>query len=80
MSANGYHGRILHIDLTREARAIEEPDEVFYRIYAGGGLLGTYYLLKGNGAGYRSPGTDNLLIFANSVIAGYPAAGWFATW
>ncbi len=75
MSRNGYHGRILHIDLTERSTRIEEPDEVFYRLYAGGGLLGAYYLLKETAPGIDPLGPENLLIFANSVIAGYPAAG-----
>ena len=42
----GYHGRILHIDLDNFSTRIEEPDEIFYRLYVGGGLLGAYYLRK----------------------------------
>ncbi|MGH9426822.1 MAG: hypothetical protein ACRD2L_11045 [Terriglobia bacterium] len=38
----GYNGKILHVDLTRgELRSEELPEEV-YRLYVGGGLLGTY--------------------------------------
>ncbi len=75
MSRFGYHGRILHIDLATRATSVEEPDDVFYRLYAGGALLGTYYLLKETEPGIDPLGPDNLLIFANSVVAGYPAAG-----
>ncbi len=71
----GYHGRILHVDLTERTTRVEEPDEDFYRLYAGGGLLGTYYLLRETPPGIDPLGPDNLLVFANSVIAGYPAAG-----
>jgi aldehyde:ferredoxin oxidoreductase len=42
----GYHGRILHVDLSNRSTRVEEPDEIFYRLYVGGGLLGAYYLLK----------------------------------
>ena len=42
MTRYGYHGRILHIDLTARTTRVEEPDETFYRLYAGGGLLETY--------------------------------------
>ena len=72
---HGYHGKILHVDLSDRSTRIEEPDELFYRLYVGGGLLGTYYLLKETQPGIDPLGPDNLLMFANSVIAGYPAAG-----
>ena len=42
----GYHGGILHIDLTAERVEVEEPDETFYRKYMGGSAMGAYYLLK----------------------------------
>ncbi len=72
---NGYHGRILHVDLETRSTRIEEPGELFYRIYAGCGLLGTYYLLKETPPRVDPLGPHNLLIFSNSVVAGYPAAG-----
>jgi aldehyde:ferredoxin oxidoreductase len=71
----GYHGIILHVDLGNRTFCIEEPDEIFCRLYAGGGLLGAYYLLKETRPGIDPLSPDNLLIFSNSVIAGYPAAG-----
>lgn len=71
----GYHGRIIHVDLSSRSTRIEEPGEAFFRIYAGGGLLGVYYLLKETQPGIDPLSPDNLLIFSNSVIAGYPAAG-----
>ncbi|SVC00945.1 uncharacterized protein METZ01_LOCUS253799, partial [marine metagenome] len=51
MTAYGYHGRNLHIDLTNLTTHVEHPDEPFYRIYAGVGLLGFYFLLKETPAG-----------------------------
>lgn len=71
----GYHGRVLHVDLSNRTTHVEEPDEIFYRVYAGGGLMGTYYLLQETQPGIDPLGPDNLLIFSNSVVAGYPAAG-----
>jgi aldehyde:ferredoxin oxidoreductase len=71
----GYHGKILHVDLNSRSTRVEEPDEIFYRLYVGGGLLGVYYLLKETQPGIDPLSPDNLLIFSNSVIAGYPAAG-----
>ena len=71
----GYHGKVLHIDLNQLLSWIEEPTEEFYRIYVGGGMIGTYYLLKETQPGIDPLSPENLLIFCNSVIAGYPAAG-----
>lgn len=71
----GYHGRILHVDLSTRTTRVEQPDERFYRIYAGGGLLGTYYLLRETAPGIDPLSPDNVLVFCNSVVAGYPAAG-----
>ena len=75
MTTFGYHGRVLHIDLASQTSRVEEPDETFYRLYAGGGLLGVHYLLKQTRPGIDPLGPENLLIFANSVVAGHPAAG-----
>lgn len=71
----GYNGKILHVNLSDYTTRVEEPDEVFYRLYAGCGLLSTYYLLKETPAGIDAYDPANLLIFASSVMAGYPAAG-----
>ena len=71
----GYHHKILHVELDNRSTYIEESDDIFYRLYAGGGLLGTYYLLTLTQPGLDPLSPDNLLIFSNSVIAGYPAAG-----
>jgi transaldolase len=46
MTRYGYHGKILHVDLSAHRAWIEEPDEHFWRIYGGGGLLAAYYLLR----------------------------------
>lgn len=42
----GYHGRVLHVNLTTGSITVEEPDERFYRRYMGGSAMGLYYLLK----------------------------------
>lgn len=34
---NGYNGKILHVDLSSMKMKVEEPEEVFYRTYLGGG-------------------------------------------
>jgi len=71
----GYHQKILHVKLDDLSTYIEEPDDIFYRLYVGGGLLGTYYLLKLTQPRIDPLSPENLLIFSNSVIAGFPAAG-----
>ena len=54
---NGFTGKILHVDLTNQTINIEEPSEEFYRHYAGGSLMGLYYLWKNTpkGADALSP-------------------------
>jgi aldehyde:ferredoxin oxidoreductase len=71
----GYHGKILHIDLTTQHAWLETPDETFWRIYGGGGLLATYYLLRETPPGLDAFAPDNLLILTSSVVAGHPYAG-----
>lgn len=71
----GYHGKILHIDLTDQRAWLETPDETFWRLYGGGGLLATYYLLRETPPGLDTFDPANLLILTSSVVAGHPYAG-----
>ena len=71
----GYNGKILRIDLTRRSYREEELSEEFYRLYAGGGLLGTYFLLRETKSHIDPLGADNLLVFTSSVIAGLKGVG-----
>jgi aldehyde:ferredoxin oxidoreductase len=71
----GYHGKILHIDLTQRTARIETPGEHFWRVYGGGGLLAVYYLLRDCAPGIDALDAANLLIFSSSVVAGHPFAG-----
>ena len=75
MESYGYHRKILHVDLTRQTAWIEEPDDHFWRIYGGGGLLATYYLLRETPSGTDAFDPANLLILTSSVVAGHPYAG-----
>ena len=75
MSHPGYHGRILHLDLTRGETRVEEPPESLYRITGGAGILAARLLLEHTGAGIDPLGPDNLLVFANSVVSGFPLPG-----
>jgi aldehyde:ferredoxin oxidoreductase len=66
----GYHGKILHVDLTARKITVEEPEEAFYRKYIGGSAMGVYYLLKNTPPKAEALGAENTL----SVILG-PATG-----
>ncbi len=72
---NGYNGKILHVDLSTKKIKVEEPGEVFYRTYLGGGALASYFLLRDLPAGADPLGPENLLIFASNVLSGVPIAG-----
>ncbi|MHB8909957.1 MAG: aldehyde ferredoxin oxidoreductase family protein [Syntrophales bacterium] len=71
----GYNGKILRVDLTSGAMRVEEPGELVYRTYLGGGGLASYYLLRELEPGIEPLSADNILIFASSVISGVPIAG-----
>ena len=71
----GYSGKILHVNLTDSTWRVEINDEDWYRIYAGGGLMGTYFILKETPAGTDPFSPANLLIFLSSVVAGLEAPG-----
>ncbi len=71
----GYNGKILHVDLSSMKVRVEEPDELFYRTYLGGGGIASYYLLKNLRPGVDPLGPDNVLVFASNVISGVPIAG-----
>jgi len=71
----GYHGRILHVDLTSGRFKIEEPSEAFYRKYMGGSALALYYLLKEMPPGVDPLGPENILVLALSVLTGAAISG-----
>ena len=72
---NGYNGKILHVDLTSLKMKVEEPDELFYRTYLGGGGIASYYLLKDLKPGIDPFSPENILVFASTVVSGVPFAG-----
>ncbi|MCD4684877.1 MAG: aldehyde ferredoxin oxidoreductase, partial [Anaerolineae bacterium] len=71
----GYHGRILHVNLTTSHLTVEEPDEVFYRTYMGGSAMGLYYLLKNTPPGTEPLAPENTLALMDSVLTGVPISG-----
>jgi aldehyde:ferredoxin oxidoreductase len=71
----GYHGKILHVDLSTREITVEEPDERFYRTYVGGSAMGAYYLLKNTSAGADPLGPENTLSLIVSAVTGAPVSG-----
>lgn len=71
----GYHGKILHCDLTSRVLTVEEPETGFYRKYLGGSALGNYYLLRELEPGIDPLGPKNVLVLSTSVLTGVPLAG-----
>ncbi len=72
---NGFHGKILHVDLSNHTIEIETPSEEFYRTYVGGSALGLYYLLRGTSPGFDPLAPENVLVFALSPMTGTPISG-----
>lgn len=72
---HGYHGRILHVDLTQGRLEIEQPEADFYRSYVGGSALGMYYLLREAPRGVDPLSPENVLVLALSVLTGAPISG-----
>jgi aldehyde:ferredoxin oxidoreductase len=71
----GYHGKILHVDLSTESLEIETPPESFYRFYMGGSALALHYVLAHTPPGADPLGPDNVLVLALSVLTGTPISG-----
>ncbi|HSB89975.1 MAG TPA: aldehyde ferredoxin oxidoreductase family protein [Anaerolineales bacterium] len=72
---NGYHGKILHVDLTSGQLEVEQPDEAVYRRYMGGSALGMYYLLRQSPRGVDPFSPDSPLVLTLSVLTGAPVSG-----
>ncbi len=72
---NGYHGKILHVNLTTGSIEIEEPPESFYRFYMGGSALGMHYVLQHTPPQADPLGPENTLVLALSVVTGVPVSG-----
>ena len=71
----GFHGRILHVDLTNNTLEVETPDEHFYRKYMGGSAIGLYYALKLIPKGADPLGPENVMVFAVGPMTGAPISG-----
>ena len=75
MDAKGYNDRILFINLDDRSCSENRPGENFWRVYAGGGMLATYFLLKRCQPGIDPFDTRNLLVLTTSAVSGQPYAG-----
>jgi aldehyde:ferredoxin oxidoreductase len=71
----GYHGKILHVNLSDLTLKTEEPPESFFRKYMGGSALGTYYLLKNTPPDADPLGPENTLVLSLGVVTGAPISG-----
>jgi len=72
---NGYHGKILHVNLTLRTLTTEEPSEAFYRRYLGGSALNLHYLLTEMAPGVDPLGPDNILGLSVGVVTGVSISG-----
>src|SRR5512138_701476 len=72
---NGYNGKILHVDLTKGALKVEEPNEAFYRKYLGVSAMGMHYILRDMPKGADPLGPENVLTLMAGVTTGAPISG-----
>ena len=73
--ANGYAGKILHVNLTSGILTDETPSEAFYRKYIGGSAMGLYYILQGTQPGVGGIDPENILTLMVSAPTGAPISG-----
>ncbi len=71
----GYHGRILHVNLSTGKIEVEQPPESFYRRYMGGSAMGVYYVLREVPKGADPLSPDNVLTIFDSVVTGASISG-----
>jgi len=73
--AHGYHGKILHVNLSELSWEVETPPEEFYRKYMGGSALGMYYVLKHTPLNVGPFDPENTLALTLSVLTGVAISG-----
>jgi aldehyde:ferredoxin oxidoreductase len=71
----GYHGKILHVNLSTGKMEVETPPESFYRTYMGGSAMAMTYILRKVPKGADPLGPENLLTVFPSVVTGATIAG-----
>jgi aldehyde:ferredoxin oxidoreductase len=72
---DGFTGKILRVNLSKEKISSETLEENFYRCYFGGRGLISYYLLSELKPKIDPLSPDNLLIFACGPVTGAPISG-----
>src|SRR6266568_2172120 len=73
--ANGYWGRVLHVDLTPGETRVESLGDEFWRRHPGGRSLIAHYLLSEVPTGIDPLGPENVLVFACGILTGLPFPG-----
>src|SRR5512136_2693493 len=71
----GYHGKILHINLTTGKMEVEKPPESFHRKYMGGSAMAMNYILREVPKGADPLGPENVLTVFDSVVTGASISG-----
>jgi len=71
----GFHGKILHVDLTKGELEVERPLPEFYRAYLGGSAMATHYVLKHTPANADPLGPENTLALMTGVLTGTAVSG-----
>ncbi|MFH2102992.1 MAG: aldehyde ferredoxin oxidoreductase family protein [Chloroflexota bacterium] len=71
----GYHGKILHVDLSTGKFDIESPPEEFYRKYLGGSAMGMYYILREVPQATDPLSPANILTVFPGVVTGASISG-----
>ena len=67
---DGYHGKILRVNLTTEKITTEKIDDTLCRKYLGGAGFIAHYLLSETEKGLDPLGPENKLIFAMGPLTG----------
>ena len=71
----GFHGKILHVNLSSSEITIENPTDEFYRFYMGGSAMGMHYVLKNTPAHADPLGPENTLVLALGAVTGAAISG-----
>ena len=71
----GSVGNIAFVDLTKGTVELEHPDDLFFRQYLGGGMLGAYYLLSRMPPAIDAFSPQNMIVFAAGIGSGVPVSG-----